>query len=257
MEELLHLGFVDHTKVQGMQDGQNTGSIAKKGIAEEAGTTIIIADDHPLFRAALRQVLEGSVVAPAPPLKLLEAKTVDEVHDLLAHDADIDLILLDLHIPGAHGFSGLANLRGCYPDVPVAMISGSDALHIRQRAAELGASGFISKATESEQLSQAISGLLAGDNWFPRLEHHSPSALDAETAELVERVASLTPHQFRVYTMITQGMLNKQIAYELGISEPTVKSHVTAILRKLGVRKRTEVIIIANALDVETPDHDV
>ncbi len=223
----------------------------------DTGTTIIIADDHPLFRAALRQVLESSLEVAVPPLRLLEAKTVDEAHGLLAGDLDVDLLLLDLHIPGAQGFSGLANLRGCYPDVPVAMISGSDASHIRQKAAELGACGFISKASESEQLAQATSSLLAGDTWFPQLKDGGSPALGTELAELAERVASLTPHQFRVYSLITQGMLNKQIAYELDISEPTVKSHVTAILRKLGVRKRTEVIIIANALDVDTPDQGV
>lgn len=220
-----------------------------------ASIKLIIADDHPLFRAALKQILEASVTSSAEKLELLEADTIAAVHQLLDKHGDTDLVLLDLHMPGAQGFSGLANLRGCFPTIPIVMISGSDAAHVRQRAADLGASGFISKSADPELLGQAINALLEGEEWFPDLGADSP--IDAEIAEIAERLATLTPHQFRVYTMITQGLLNKQIAYELNISEPTVKSHVTAILRKLKVRKRTEVIILANVLDVNEPGHSL
>ncbi len=216
-------------------------------------TKLVIADDHPLFRAALKQIVETAVSPASGALQLLEAGNIETVHQILGQHCDVDLVLLDLHMPGAEGFSGLANLRGCFPAVPIAIVSGSDASHIRQRAADLGASGFISKSAEPEQLGQAVNALLAGEEWFPVLGPES--TLDAEAADVAARLATLTPHQFRVYSMITQGLLNKQISYELNISEPTVKSHVTAILRKLGVRKRTEVIILANKLSVEEPGY--
>lgn len=221
--------------------------------ARMTDTKLVIADDHPLFRAALKQIVETAISPTPGALQLLEAGNIETVHQILGQHCDVDLVLLDLHMPGAEGFSGLANLRGCFPAVPIAIVSGSDAPHIRQRAADLGASGFISKSAEPEQLGQAVNALLAGEEWFPA--QGQESTLDAEVADVAARLATLTPHQFRVYSMITQGLLNKQISYELNISEPTVKSHVTAILRKLGVRKRTEVIILANKLSVEEPGY--
>ncbi|MCV6615327.1 MAG: response regulator transcription factor [Cellvibrionaceae bacterium] len=204
---------------------------------------IIIADDHPLYRTALVQTLPQAF--SDDEVVVLEAQTVAEVHHLLESEEEVDLILLDLQMPGAQGFSGLVNLRGCYPEIPVAMVSGNDSLEVRKKAAAFGAAGFISKSCETAVLLQAMQDLLAGKHWFEDLSEADNQNGDSDMAE---RVASLTPHQFRVFSMIAQGLLNKQIAYELGISEPTVKSHVTAIFRKLGVRKRTEVIIVANAL---------
>lgn len=204
---------------------------------------IIIADDHPLYRSALLQILPQAF--EGQETIALEAQSVAEVHHLLESEEDVDLILLDLHMPGAQGFSGLVNLRGCYPQIPVAMVSGNDSVDVRKKSAAFGAAGFISKSCETQSLLEALRQLLAGLHWFPDMPG---DASHIDGAEIAERVANLTPHQFRVFSMIVQGLLNKQIAYQLGISEPTVKSHVTAIFRKLGVRKRTEVIIAANIL---------
>ncbi|MBB6522481.1 response regulator [Pseudoteredinibacter isoporae] len=210
---------------------------------------LIIADDHPLYRAALVQTLPQAF--EGEDTQLFEAQSVAEVHHLLESEEDIDLIILDLHMPGAQGFSGLINLRGCYPDIPVVMVSGNDGVDVRSKAASYGAAGFISKSCETRQLLEAMQTLLAGQHWFGDLPE---AAIDQSSDDLAQRVASLTPHQFRVFVMIAQGLLNKQIAYHLGISEPTVKSHVTAIFKKLGVRKRTEVIIVANALSETVED---
>lgn len=209
---------------------------------------LIIADDHPLYRAALVQTFSQAFDEQA---SLFEAQSVAEVHHLLESEEEIDLIILDLHMPGAQGFSGLINLRGCYPQIPVLMVSGNDSVDVRSKAATYGAAGFISKSCETQQLLEAMRALLAGQHWFGELPENSD---DQERDDLAKRVASLTPHQFRVFVMIAQGLLNKQIAYHLGISEPTVKSHVTAIFRKLGVRKRTELIIVANSLSESVED---
>lgn len=204
---------------------------------------IIVADDHPLYRAALLQTVPQAFTDDE--LILLEAQSLAEVHHLMESEDDVDLILLDLHMPGAQGFSGLANLRGCHPQTPVVMVSGNDTQAVRKKAAQLGASGFIPKSSETQIMIEALQQVISGQHWFPDLERTS---VDNDLAEIASKVSTLTPHQFRVFSMINQGLLNKQIAYELGISEPTVKSHVTAIFKKLGVRKRTEVIIVANAL---------
>ncbi|GAA6153518.1 response regulator transcription factor [Pseudoteredinibacter isoporae] len=210
---------------------------------------LIIADDHPLYRAALVQTLPQAF--QGEDTQLFEAQSVAEVHHLLESEEDIDLIILDLHMPGAQGFSGLINLRGCYPEIPVVMVSGNDSVDVRSKAASYGAAGFISKSCETQTLLEAMQALLAGQHWFGDL----PEGTGSQSGDdLAERVASLTPHQFRVFVMIAQGLLNKQIAYHLGISEPTVKSHVTAIFKKLGVRKRTEVIIVANSLSETVED---
>ncbi|TQV82580.1 response regulator transcription factor [Exilibacterium tricleocarpae] len=213
-------------------------------------TKMIIADDHPLFRTALQQTLQAELTLPAPP-QLLQADSIDAVHGLLGQHPDTDLVLLDLHMPGAHGFSGLANLRGVFPTIPIAIISASDQPHVVRQAADLGASGFIPKTLAPAALGRAVADLLAGATWFTDALNQASEGIDQATAQFAERLANLTPHQFRVYTMITEGMLNKQIAYDLNISEPTVKAHVTAILRKLGVRDRKQVIIAAGALAVE------
>ena len=218
---------------------------------------IIIADDHPLFRGALRQTLADLTFGGKGNIVLLDSVDIDSTHKLLKEHDDCDLLLLDLHMPGAQGFSGLVNLRGCFPFVPVAVVSGSDAPYIVQNAKELGASGFIPKSTSPEEIRTAIAALLAGEVWFPALKNHIPNIRDTKLADVAEKIAQLTPHQFRVFSMINRGLLNKQIAYELGISETTVKSHIKMIFRKLDVGKRTEIIILANALQVEMPDAEL
>ncbi len=210
---------------------------------------IIIADDHPLFRSALIQTIENFSNLPQQ-VECISCNSLTEVHNYLESDVDPDLVLLDLHMPGTNGFAGLVNLRGCFPEVPVAMISGDDNPKVVTHAEQLGAIGFLSKSLDAAELERVIGDLLQGKPWFDK----SGSEADEELQEIARRVASLTPHQFRVFSMLSQGMLNKQIAFELDITETTVKSHVTAILRKLGLRKRTEVILLSQKF--ETPVND-
>ena len=203
---------------------------------------LLLADDHPLFRAALKQTLvQSKLVIEAA---CVECESLSAVQKLLEEGLEPDLILLDLHMPGTLGFAGLVSLRGCFPETPIAIVSGDDSMARVTRAEQLGASGFISKSLSPAELELGISRLLAGDLWFDKVIAHDEPEVD----DVAERIASLTPHQFRVFSMLCEGLLNKQIAYELEIAEPTVKSHVTAIMRKLGVRKRTEVILLAQRL---------
>jgi DNA-binding NarL/FixJ family response regulator len=205
-----------------------------------ATTHLVIADDHPLFRDALRQAV-GSVLASA---KIDEAGSFEELTALLERNSDLDLILLDLSMPGISGFSGLIYLRAQYPAIPVVIVSASDDGATIRRSLDFGASGFIPKRFGVETLRDAITKVMEGDVWVPT-DTDLTSAADPDMTRLRDRLVTLTPQQVRVLMMLSEGLLNKQIAYELGVSEATIKAHVSAILQKLGVESRTQAVIAA------------
>lgn len=179
---------------------------------------------------------------------IAEAGSFDEVADLLERGGEVDLILLDLTMPGARGFSGLMYLRAQYPGVPVMVVSANDDPAAIRRCMEFGASGFIPKTLGVEAMRSAISRVLNGGVWTPP-DVDLRGGADAETTELMTRMATLTPQQVRVLMMLSEGLLNKQIAYQLGVSEATVKAHVSAILQKLGVESRTQAVIAAARIE--------
>ncbi len=205
---------------------------------------LLIADDHPLFRGALREAVNGLFGRA----EIGEAGTFEEVTALLERGGDVDLILLDLSMPGARGFSGLMYLRAQYPGLPIVVVSANDDPAVIRRCMEFGASGFIPKTLGIEALRQAIARVLKGEVWTPPDVDLSRGSDDATTATIA-RLATLTPQQVRVLMMLSGGLLNKQIAYELGVSEATVKAHVSAILQKLGVESRTQAVIAAGKIE--------
>ena len=209
-------------------------------VSEDVQYRLMIADDHPLFRGALREAVSGL----PEHIEAAEAGGFDEVMALLEQGGEFDLVLLDLSMPGARGFSGLMYLRAQYPGVPVAVVSANDDPTAIRRCMEFGASGFIPKTLAVEGMRAAISRILGGGVWTPP-DIDLASGSDAEAAELMGRMATLTPQQVRVLMMLSEGLLNKQIAYELGVSEATIKAHVSAILQKLGVESRTQAVIVA------------
>jgi DNA-binding NarL/FixJ family response regulator len=203
---------------------------------------IIIVDDHPLFRAALRQTLAGSAAA-----NVEEAGDLAALSAALEADRDCDLVLLDLNMPGAHGFSGLLLLRAQYPEIPVMIISAVEDPVVIRRSFELGAAGYLTKSVGPAEIRTAIDTVLAGEVFVP--DGVSLSRQDDEQSRLIERLATLTPQQVRVLMMLSDGLMNKQIAYELSISEATVKAHVSSILQKLGVDSRTQAVIAAARIE--------
>ena len=205
-----------------------------------ATTRFLIADDHPLVRGALAQAVAGAVA----DVEILQCGDLDGVTRELNKRSDIDLVLLDLAMPGVRGFSGLMYLRAEHPAVPVVVVSANEDRGVIRRCIDFGASGFIPKTTDIEAMRAAIRMVLQGEIWTPPDVDLSAPA-DRETADLVRRMASLTPQQVRVLMMVSSGLLNKQIAYELSVSEATVKAHVSAILTKLGVESRTQAVITA------------
>jgi DNA-binding NarL/FixJ family response regulator len=200
--------------------------------------TIIIADDHPLFRGALRQALSSQDGGP----RIVEASDFDSARKAAADNPDADIMLLDLSMPGASGLPGLMMMRAEHQNIPVAVISASDDTPTIRRALELGASAFISKSSGIEEIRAAIDTVLEGGFWTPP-GFDAERENDPEIENLITRLKTLTPQQTRVLGMIGEGLLNKQIAYELGVSEATVKAHVSAILLKLNVDSRTQAVI--------------
>lgn len=209
---------------------------------QETTFRFIIADDHPLFRGALRQTLETQY----PEARIEEAGTLEDVVARLDEDGDVDLILLDLTMPGMRGFSGLMYLRAQYAGVPVVIVSANEEPQAIRRCVEFGASGFIPKSHGIEVIREAISSVMEGNMWTPP---DVDLSADDGAGDLVQRLATLTPQQVRVLMMLSEGLLNKQIAYELSVSEATVKAHVSAILQKLGVESRTQAVIAASKIE--------
>ncbi|UYQ71615.1 response regulator transcription factor [Pelagibacterium flavum] len=203
---------------------------------------IIIVDDHPLFRAALRQTLEGRDSGMA----FEEAGDIEGLSTALEANRDCDLVLLDLNMPGVRGFSGLLLLRAQFPEVPVMIVSAVEDTAVIRRCFDLGASGFLSKSESAARIRESIDTILAGGLWVP--EGVSLDGQDEQT-EVLARLATLTPQQIRVLMMLSDGLMNKQIAYELSISEATVKAHVSAILQKLNVDSRTQAVIAASKIE--------
>ena len=205
-------------------------------------TKIIIADDHPLFRQALLLMLESSFDNAC----LLEAETIPELEQKLATTSDVELLLLDLDIPGAQGFNTLSNIRELYPEIGVIVVSGFEEPDTIRKAMSLGAAGFIPKSTPVPEMIKAIEDVLQGKLWTPADDYNKNSPEQQQA----EKLATLTPQQHKILHMFADGLLNKQIAYELNLSESTIKSHASTIYLKLGVKSRTQAVILLNELQL-------
>lgn len=211
--------------------------------------TIIIADDHPLFRTALCSTLESDLKNPT----LIEANDFPSLQKQLEENINAHLLLLDLHMPGAEGFSTLVYATAHYPQIPVMIISAHEEPEIMRRAIDHGASGFLPKSAPMEDMKTALQEVLSGNVWVPK---NLPAAPYVKQEELntAEALANLTPQQFRVANMVRQGLLNKQIAFELDVTEATIKAHMTEIFRKLGVHSRTQAALVLDRLGVQDPN---
>jgi len=209
-----------------------------------AAYRFVIADDHPLFRDAMEQ----TIASVLEDLEIIQTGTLEDVISKLEISDEIDLVLLDLKMPGVLGFSGLIFLRAQFPNVPVVVVSASEETHVVRLVMELGASGFIPKSASMEDMQMAVKAILAGEVWVPDSIDLDSSEVD-EDSELAHRMTTLTPQQMRVLMMLRDGLLNKQIAYKLSVSEATVKAHVSAILQKLKVDSRTQAVIAAAKID--------
>lgn len=204
-----------------------------------AGVTlakVIIADDHPLFRATLGHALAATLRG-----EVLEAESFDALLALLLQHPQIELVFLDLNMPGNQGLTGLTTIRNQFPDVLVVIVSANEQLDVVERAMSFAASAYVPKSAPMPDIVSAVETVLGGDNWLP--EHLQSALLVPKNSlhqDFAHKLSQLTPQQFKVLRCIADGLLNKQIAYELDVQETTIKQHVSAILRKLGVINRTQ-----------------
>jgi len=217
--------------------------------APALGLTVLIADDHPLFRQALALALATA----APEAKVIEAGTLASAARAAAETPDLALITLDLKMPGAVGYSGIALLHAERPTVPILVVSGADNANAADEARAFGAVGFLRKDADLPQIEAAIRTALGRSPAAP--DAHGDGAQGDGAHATVDRVrgtvAGLTPTQLKVLLAVLAGKLNKQIAYDLGMSEATVKAHMTAIMRKLDVQNRTQAALAARSLGLD------
>ena len=211
-------------------------------------STFIVADDHPLFREALIHAI-GNCVEDAD---IIEADSLDTLQAVVEANPEADLLLLDLNMPGVSGFSALAYIRSKHESLPTVIVSAMDDPAVIRRSIQHGASGFIPKSSPISTLEKGIRAVLDGEVWVPEGINLKDDRLDSEEAEIAAALSSLTPHQFRVLMMLGEGLLNKQIAYQLGVSEATIKAHVTAVLRKMHVNNRTQAVLAVERLRTST-----
>lgn len=208
---------------------------------------VLVADDHPLFREALRLAIGRAL----PGAAIVEADSVATLTGMAEAHADADLLLLDLNMPGAQGFSALVQMRAHHPSLPIVIVSASEDPAVVRRALAHGAAGFVPKSSSVEHMVEALRAVLEGEVCVPPGVDLDGPGLDGAETDAAARVAALTPQQFRVLTMLSAGLLNKQIAWELGVSEATVKAHMTAIMQKLGATNRTQAVVIAQRLALD------
>ena len=207
--------------------------------------TVLIADDHPLFRDALRQVVAEAL----PQAQIVEANNLAVAKSSVATCDDLDLILLDLSMPGVNGLSGLVDLRDLTPATPIIVVSASEDSNIIERAILCGASGFIPKSLPKQVMVDAIGEIMAGNVFLPQLDGDLSNHQPSDVPDVLKRAATLTRKQRLVLSLIARGKSNKIIAYELDVTDTTVKAHVTAILRKLKVTSRTQAAIVAREIE--------
>lgn len=219
---------------------------------------IVTADDHPIFREAIANVVRSRY----PDSEILETCNLDDTLELIGQDDDVDLVLLDLNMDGMDGFQGLMRLREMAPSIPVVIVSAEEDKKVVLQAITFGAVGFITKSSPRDQMHKALEQILSGSVYLPSdiiRGDSTPSAnlsgaqalRQQRQAETIDPalLSSLTRRQIIVLQRMAEGESNKQIAYTLSIAETTVKAHVSAILRKLGVSNRIQAVIAARDID--------
>jgi DNA-binding NarL/FixJ family response regulator len=213
---------------------------------------ILIADDHPLVRGALALAIEAAFGRA----EILESASLHELVGQLEKVGVADLVLLDLRMPGIDGFGGLLRLRANFPETPVVVISAHEDRRLVKEAIALGAAGFIPKSTPRHEIVNALHRIAAGEVYVPPDTETGATAAITGELDVAQRLATLTAQQVRVLQLLGTGKLNKEIAYELDIAEPTVKVHVSAILQKLKVYSRTQAAVLAGRLLSNEPLRD-
>jgi DNA-binding NarL/FixJ family response regulator len=208
---------------------------------------MLVADDHPLFREAL----QGAISTSFQDVTFVESDSLTSSLSALRKHRNVSIILLDLTMPGCDHFYGLLRLKQSFPDIPIAIISASETLDVISQSMEFGAQAFIPKTTATPELIKALEHTLAGNKWLPEGVEEQLGSVDSNTVEVAHQVRVLTPKQFQVLKHVKQGMMNKEIAETLCVTEATVKAHIGTLFKRLNVRSRAQIIVAVEKLQLE------
>ena len=209
-------------------------------------TRFLIADDHPLFREAL----VGALRPYFPDATFAEADDFSTTLKILNFQPSFSVILLDLNMPGVENLAGLMEIKDKFPKVPVVIISGTESIEVVAQAKAFGANGFIPKSTPTREIAMAIIAVMSGEVWIPEAYAGQLDEVGVEVSDIIDRFKQLTPKQMSVLSYLRAGLANKQIAYEMGVSEATVKAHISALFKKLDVNNRTQAILLLDKFQV-------
>ena len=208
---------------------------------------VLIADDHPLFREALASIISMTL----PECSLQQATDYSEAQQALS-ESTFDLAFVDLNMPDSNGLTDLALLKKMHPELPIVVVSAHEEAEVIRTCIGHGAAGYIIKSSGPNEIKNAIQAILNGETYLPANIDLQVEAHDAD-ADAVSRISSLTPSQLKVLIEVGKGKLNKQIAYDLAISEATVKAHITSVFKKLGINNRTQAVLFAQQHQAKYP----
>jgi DNA-binding NarL/FixJ family response regulator len=207
----------------------------------------LIADDHPLFREALKAAMQSHFTG----VNYLESDSFSTTLNTLRRQRNVSLLLLDLNMPGCDNFYGLLRIRQNFPDLPIAIVSGTEDIDTIAQAMEFGANAFIPKTTATTQMVAALKLALSGGTWVPPSVDGQLQRVSSDKVQIAEKVRELTPKQFTVLRLVKQGLMNKDIAQRLNVTEATVKAHVSALFRRLEVKSRTQILVAIEKLKLD------
>ncbi|MFT6267619.1 MAG: DNA-binding NarL/FixJ family response regulator [Alphaproteobacteria bacterium] len=207
----------------------------------------LIADDHPLFREALKSALQTAFAG----VNYLESDSFTTTINSLRRQRTVSLLLLDLNMPGCDNYYGLLKIRQTFPNLPIAVVSASDDLETIAESMEFGANAFIPKTTATSEMVTALKIVLSGGSWVPPSIRDAIKEVSSEKVEIAEKVSELTTKQFMVLRLVKKGLMNKEIAAQLNVTEATVKAHVSMLFKRLGVKSRTQILVVIEKLKLE------
>jgi DNA-binding NarL/FixJ family response regulator len=207
----------------------------------------LIADDHPLFRDALK----GALSSCFTDVTFLESDTLDTTIDVLRKNRQVSIIILDLNMPGCDNFYGLLRVKEIFPHIPIVVLSASDSAQTVSQVMAFGAYGFIPKTTATPMIKEALLAILRGEKWLPDGMAAAILEVDDDTKDIAVKLKELTPKQFQVLKLVKDGLMNKQIASKLHVTEATVKAHIGVIFKKLEVKTRTQVVLAVDKLQFD------
>jgi len=207
----------------------------------------LIADDHPLFRDALK----GALSSCFTDVTFLEADTLDTTIDVLRKNRKVSIIILDLNMPGCDNFYGLLRVKEIFPNIPIVVLSASDSVQTVSQVMAFGADGFIPKTTATPMIKDGLLAILRGEKWLPDGMAAAILEVDDDAKDIAVKLKELTPKQFQVLKLVKDGLMNKQIASKLSVTEATVKAHIGVIFKKLEVKTRTQIVLAVDKLQFD------